>query len=127
MNDSPKEDMTIEKRSKIFKQELAILREKKLIPKTDYLRISNAYERHVHQANQMENQARLIREREEKEQTPLTDLLTNVTEKEVNKRYRYQLIRSCLSEKKFQRIRRRSWRRLKKRQNSYANGIFRLY
>ncbi len=83
MNDSPKEDMTIEERSKIFKQELAILREKKLIPKTDYLRISNAYERHVHQANQMENQARLIREREEKEQTPLTDLLTNVTEKEV--------------------------------------------
>ena len=63
MNDSPKEDMTIEKRSKIFKQELAILREKKLIPKTDYLRISNAYERHVHQVNQMENQARLIREK----------------------------------------------------------------
>ena len=83
MNDSPKEDMTIEKRSKIFKQELAILREKKLIPKTDYLRISNAYERHVHQVNQMENQARLIREREEKEQTPHTDVLTNVTEKEV--------------------------------------------
>lgn len=61
MNDSSNEELPIEKRRKIFKQELAVLREKKLIPKTDYIRINNAYERYVQQVMGMEEQARLLR------------------------------------------------------------------
>ncbi len=61
MNDSSNEELPIEKRRQIFKQELAVLREKKLIPKTDYIRINNAYERYVQQVMGMEEQARLLR------------------------------------------------------------------
>lgn len=62
MNESPNEELSLEKRKQIFKQELDILRDKKLIPKTDYIRISNAYERHVQQVIRMESQARLKKE-----------------------------------------------------------------
>ena len=86
MNDSSNEELPIEKRRKIFKQELAVLREKKLIPKTDYIRINNAYERYVQQVMGMEEQARLLRGKEETEQVPHIGLLTNVPETEVKQK-----------------------------------------
>ena len=65
MPDSPNENIPIEQRRQIFRQELEVLREKKLIPKTDYIRISNAYDRHVQQVMKPEDQALLLREKEE--------------------------------------------------------------
>lgn len=80
MNDSPKDDLSNEQKKKIFIQELEILREKRLIPKTDFIRISNAYERHLQQIIQMEAQAHQLRREEEHK-----ELLANVTEKEWDK------------------------------------------
>ena len=43
------ESIPIEKKREIFHDELKILREKRLIPKSDYIRLGSAYERHYHQ------------------------------------------------------------------------------
>ena len=43
------ENIPIEKKREIFHDELKILREKRLIPKSDYIRLSSAYERYYHQ------------------------------------------------------------------------------
>lgn len=83
MNDSPKDTMPIEQRRLIFKQELAVLREKKLIPQSDYIRISDAYERHV---IQMEYKARLL-----KEQALHSDLIAKATETEVEQKVNLEL------------------------------------
>ena len=82
MNDSPKDEMPLEQRRKIFKQELEMLREKRLIPKTDYIRISNAYERHVQQVMKMTEKARLLREKEERESSVHTNFIANVPKEE---------------------------------------------
>ena len=80
MTDSPKEDMPIEQRRKIFKEELEILREKRLIPKTDYIRINNAYERHIQQMMKLEEKARLVREREHREHVLQNTIIANEPE-----------------------------------------------
>ncbi|WP_144527968.1 hypothetical protein [Peribacillus simplex] len=46
MNDSSNEEMTLERRKRIFQEELDVLWERRLIPKSEYIRISRAYNRH---------------------------------------------------------------------------------
>ncbi|AMM91784.1 hypothetical protein UP17_03670 [Peribacillus simplex] len=46
MNDSSNEEMILETRKRIFQEELEVLWERRLIPKSEYIRISKAYERH---------------------------------------------------------------------------------
>ncbi|CAH0248443.1 hypothetical protein SRABI96_03114 [Peribacillus sp. Bi96] len=46
MNDSSNEEMTLEKRKRIFQEELDALWERRLIHKSEYIRISRAYDRH---------------------------------------------------------------------------------
>ncbi|RRN66813.1 hypothetical protein EI200_24780 [Peribacillus simplex] len=46
MNDSSNEEMTLERRKRIFQEELGVLWERRLIPKSEYIRVSKAYERH---------------------------------------------------------------------------------
>lgn len=82
MSDSRKDEVPFEQRNQIFKQELETLKEKKLIPKTDYIRISNAYKRHVQQVIQMTEKARLLREKEKRERSVHPDLLVNVAKEE---------------------------------------------
>ena len=77
MSDSPKNHVPIEQRRQIFKEELEILREKRIIPKTDYIRISNAYDRHVQQVMKLEEKARLVRENEDKVQVLEKTMLVN--------------------------------------------------
>lgn len=80
MVDSSKEELSFEQRQQIFKEELALLRDKKLIPKTDYIRMSNAYERHVQQTEK----SQLLSEAEERKQAVYTDLMDNVPESEID-------------------------------------------
>lgn len=80
VDESPNEELSLEKRKQIFKQELEILLDKKLIPKTDYIRISNAYERHVQQMTRLEEKARLVTNREEQVQEQAPRIHTNITE-----------------------------------------------
>ncbi|MGE7604450.1 hypothetical protein ACQKL5_18545 [Peribacillus sp. NPDC097675] len=47
MVDSSNEEMGVERRRQIFHEELEALWEKRLIPKSEYLRISRTYDRHV--------------------------------------------------------------------------------
>ncbi|MFJ7746314.1 hypothetical protein [Peribacillus sp. NPDC097295] len=47
MVDSSNEEMGVERRQQIFQEELEALWEKRLIPKSEYLRISRTYDRHV--------------------------------------------------------------------------------
>ncbi|MFJ5624914.1 SCO7613 C-terminal domain-containing membrane protein [Peribacillus loiseleuriae] len=65
MTDS-NDNIPIEKKREIFHGELKILREKRLIPKSDYIRLSSAYERHYHQLLQ---QTALMEKQENKEET----------------------------------------------------------
>lgn len=46
MNDSSNEEMTLERRKRIFQEELDVLWERRLIPKSEYIRIGRAYNRH---------------------------------------------------------------------------------
>lgn len=50
MDDSSNEEMTLERRKQIFQEELEVLWERRLIPKTEYIRISRAYDRHFQRA-----------------------------------------------------------------------------
>ncbi|MBT2718388.1 hypothetical protein [Bacillus sp. ISL-57] len=70
MNDSSNEEMTLERRKRIFQEELDVLWERRLIPKSDYIRISRAYNRHFQLA--LHKQKRL--EEEKKKSTHGTEL-----------------------------------------------------
>ncbi|MFJ7310197.1 hypothetical protein [Peribacillus frigoritolerans] len=61
MNDSSNEEMTLERRKRIFQEELDVLWERRLIPKSEYIRISRAYTRHFQLA--LHKQKRLEEER----------------------------------------------------------------
>ncbi|MFF2459674.1 hypothetical protein [Peribacillus simplex] len=61
MNDSSNEEMTIERRKRIFQEELGALWERRLIPKSEYIRISRAYDRHFQLA--LHKQKRLGQEK----------------------------------------------------------------
>ncbi|MEC0300728.1 hypothetical protein [Peribacillus frigoritolerans] len=61
MNDSSNEEMTLERRKRIFQEELDVLWERRLIPKSDYIRIGRAYNRHFQLA--LHKQKRLEEER----------------------------------------------------------------
>ncbi|MFJ7470951.1 hypothetical protein ACIQWI_20640 [Peribacillus frigoritolerans] len=61
MNDSSNEEMTLERRKRIFQEELDVLWERRLIPKSDYIRISRAYNRHFQLA--LHKQKRLEEEK----------------------------------------------------------------
>ncbi|MBX9957451.1 hypothetical protein H7T43_21485 [Peribacillus simplex] len=61
MNDSSNEEMTLERRKRIFQEELDVLWERRLIPKSEYIRISRAYNRHFQLA--LHKQKRLEEER----------------------------------------------------------------
>ena len=109
MDESPNEELPLEKRRQIFKQELEILREKKLIPKTDYIRISNAYERHVQQVIQNENQASVGQKKGEGQVKNKLLIQTYKQEEETgSKRYRslQGCSSACLRRKKFHQRRR---------------------
>lgn len=62
MNDSSKEEMTLERRKRIFQEELDVLWERRLIPKSEYIRISRAYNRHfqlaLHKQKRLEYEKR---------------------------------------------------------------------
>ncbi|MEC0347527.1 hypothetical protein [Peribacillus frigoritolerans] len=61
MNDSSNEEMTLERRKRIFQEELDVLWERRLIPKSDYIRIGRAYNRHFQLA--LHKQKRLEEDR----------------------------------------------------------------
>ncbi|WP_057914531.1 hypothetical protein [Peribacillus muralis] len=63
MNDSSSEEVTLEKRKRIFQEELDALRERRLIPKSEYIRISGVYDRHYQQ--ELYEQKRLKHEHEQ--------------------------------------------------------------
>ncbi|MFJ8071556.1 hypothetical protein ACIQZD_21820 [Peribacillus sp. NPDC096447] len=71
MNDSSNEEMTLERRKRIFQEELDVLWERRLIPKSEYIRISRAYNRHFQLA--LHKQKRL--EQEKKKSTHGTDTI----------------------------------------------------
>ncbi|MFJ7367492.1 hypothetical protein ACIQWQ_25840 [Peribacillus frigoritolerans] len=71
MNDSSNEEMTLERRKRIFQEELDVLWERRLIPKSDYIRISRAYNRHFQLA--LHKQKRL--EEEKKKSTRGTETI----------------------------------------------------
>ncbi|MBO0999502.1 hypothetical protein IOC57_17350 [Bacillus sp. SD075] len=60
MNDSSNEEMTLERRKRIFHEELDVLLERRLIPKSEYIRISRAYNRHfqlaLHKQKRLEHE-----------------------------------------------------------------------
>ncbi|MED3908671.1 hypothetical protein P4597_05650 [Peribacillus simplex] len=60
MNDSSNEEMTLERRKRIFQEELDVLLERRLIPKSEYIRISRAYNRHfqlaLHKQKRLEHE-----------------------------------------------------------------------
>ncbi|OIK11619.1 hypothetical protein [Bacillus sp. MUM 13] len=60
MSDLSRSKISLAEKREVFHKELDILREKRLIPKTDYIRIGSAYERHynqvLHQAMQEDSQ-----------------------------------------------------------------------
>ncbi|SFC85558.1 hypothetical protein SAMN05443252_10754 [Bacillus sp. OV322] len=49
MSDLSRSKISLAEKREVFHKELDILREKRLIPKTDYIRIGSAYERHYNQ------------------------------------------------------------------------------
>ncbi|MFF2501217.1 hypothetical protein [Peribacillus sp. NPDC058075] len=61
MNDSSNEEMTLDRRKRIFQEELDVLWERRLIPKSEYIRISRAYNRHFQLA--LHKQKRLEQEK----------------------------------------------------------------
>ncbi|WP_434167911.1 hypothetical protein [Peribacillus frigoritolerans] len=69
MNDSSNEEMTLERRKRIFQEELDVLWARRLIPKSEYIRISRAYNRHFQLA--LHKQKRL--EQEKKKSTHGTE------------------------------------------------------
>ncbi|TDL86729.1 hypothetical protein E2R55_21780 [Vibrio vulnificus] len=71
MNDSSNEEMTLERRKRIFQEELDVLWERRLIPKSEYIRISRAYNRHFQLA--LHKQKRL--EEEKKKSTHGTETI----------------------------------------------------
>lgn len=71
MNDSSNEEMTLERRKRIFQEELDVLWERRLIPKSEYIRISRAYNRHFQLA--LHKQKRL--EQEKKKSTHGTETI----------------------------------------------------
>ncbi|MCK2004061.1 hypothetical protein MZM54_21985 [[Brevibacterium] frigoritolerans] len=71
MNDSSNEEMTLERRKRIFQEELDVLWERRLIPKSDYIRIGRAYDRHFQLA--LHKQKRL--EEEKKKSTHGTETI----------------------------------------------------
>ena len=86
MNDSTNEDIPIKKRQQIFKEELEMLKETKLIPKTDYIRMNNAYERYVRYVQQIEKD-RLSQESESNGQESIqTDSVSTVTEAKIERK-----------------------------------------
>lgn len=73
MTDS-NDNISIEKKRDIFRDELKILREKRLIPKSDYIRLSSAYERHYHQLLQ---QVAVMEKQEKKEEMVQSSTIPN--------------------------------------------------
>ncbi|MES1041963.1 hypothetical protein [Peribacillus simplex] len=61
MNDSSNEEMTLDRRKRIFQEELDVLWERRLIPKSEYIRVSRAYNRHFQLA--LHKQKRLEQEK----------------------------------------------------------------
>ncbi|MGE6379247.1 hypothetical protein [Peribacillus muralis] len=68
MNDSSSEEVTLEKRKRIFQEELDALWERRLIPKTEYIRIGRAYDRYYQLA--IHKQKRLKQEHEQSQAEP---------------------------------------------------------
>ncbi|WP_340372776.1 hypothetical protein [Peribacillus sp. FSL E2-0218] len=62
MNDSSSEEMTLEKRKRIFQEELDALWERRLIPKSEYIRIGRAYDRYYQLALYKQKQFKQERE-----------------------------------------------------------------
>lgn len=62
MSDPSKEDISIETRRQIFQEELQALREQRLIPKTDYIRISRLYDRYSMQMIHKEKTNHTVKE-----------------------------------------------------------------
>ncbi|MBA9028623.1 hypothetical protein [Peribacillus huizhouensis] len=73
MTDS-NEYIPFEKKREIFQEELKILREKRLIPKSDYIRLSSAYERHYHQVRQ---QVAIMEKQQKKDETVQSSEIPN--------------------------------------------------
>lgn len=65
MKDSSKEEMSIEEKRYFFIQELEEIRKKKLISDKEYIRISDAYDRHVLEAIQRREEEVRLREEQE--------------------------------------------------------------
>ncbi|MFJ7830580.1 hypothetical protein ACIQXU_10175 [Peribacillus sp. NPDC097284] len=70
MVDSSNEEMGLERRQQIFQEELQALWEKRLIPKTEYIRISRAYDRHVQLAIYQEKRLNEAKKKAELEREP---------------------------------------------------------
>ncbi|MGE7767438.1 hypothetical protein [Peribacillus sp. NPDC096540] len=81
MNDSSNEEMTLERRKQIFQEELEVLWERRLIPKTEYIRISRAYDRHFQIA--LYKQKRLDNEKKQASLKAETLLKSEAVEKKV--------------------------------------------
>ena len=60
----PLERTNLEERRQVFQQELDTLWEKRLIPKTDYIRIGSVYDRHYHQMVQRLHSQHTVKEKE---------------------------------------------------------------
>ncbi|PEJ38118.1 hypothetical protein CN689_00545 [Peribacillus butanolivorans] len=81
MDDSSNEEMTLERRKQIFQEELEVLWERRLIPKTEYIRISRAYDRHFQRA--LYKQKRLDNEKKQAILKAGTILKSEAAEKKV--------------------------------------------
>ncbi|MED3688398.1 hypothetical protein P4534_06130 [Peribacillus butanolivorans] len=81
MDDSSNEEMTLERRKQIFQEELEVLWERRLIPKTEYIRISRAYDRHFQRA--LYKQKRLDNEKKQASLKAETILKSEAAEKKV--------------------------------------------
>ncbi|MFE4428533.1 hypothetical protein ACFRH9_15755 [Peribacillus butanolivorans] len=81
MDDSSNEEMTLERRKQIFQEELEVLWERRLIPKTEYIRISRAYDRHFQRA--LYKQKRLDNEKKQASPKAETILKSEAAEKKV--------------------------------------------